>query len=94
MGSEVTTLRCHRAVWAYQDRSGSYARAVAPQIIDGEGWIAERLKFLRERLAAPELPADERTAIETEIETLSKEGGIGPGGWRFPRPLRRLRRKR
>jgi hypothetical protein len=67
---------------------------VSPQIIDGEGWIAERLRVLRERLSDPNLPADERQAVEAEIETLSKEVGIGPGGWRFPRRLRLFRRRR
>lgn len=61
-------------------------------IIDGERWIAHRLKFLRERLAAgPE--ADERRALEAEIEVLSKERGIGPTGLRGGRISRRLRRK-
>lgn len=62
------------------------------RIIDGEKWIAERLKFLRERLAN-DLTAEERQATEVEVEVLSKEGGILPGGLRFPRLLRRLRRK-
>jgi hypothetical protein len=61
--------------------------------IDGERWIAERLRFLRERLDG-ELSDDERQAIESEIEALSKEGGIMPFGLRYPRLLRRLRRKR
>jgi len=43
-----------------------------PGVIDGRRWIDERLKFLRERLAAG--PADEeRQSIETEIETLLAE---------------------
>jgi glucose-6-phosphate dehydrogenase assembly protein OpcA len=63
------------------------------QIIDGEGWIAERLRFLRERLAG-ELSDEERRATEAEVESLSEEGGIMPLGLRFPRMLRRLRRKR
>ena len=66
---------------------------VGSGIIDGERWIAERLKFLRERLAQ-ELPDDERKAIETEIEALSRESGLTAGGRRFPRILRRLRRER
>jgi hypothetical protein len=64
---------------------------VHQHIIDSERWIAQRLMFLRERLAAgPE--ADERRALEAEIEVLSKERGIGPtglGGRRISRPLRR-----
>jgi hypothetical protein len=63
------------------------------RIVDGEGWIRERLKFLREQLAAD--PSDEqRRAIEAEIEALSQERGILPAGLRFPRLLRRLRRQR
>ena len=61
-------------------------------IIDGERWIAERLKFLRERLA--EGPADrERSAIEAEIGALSKERGLAPGGRRASRTARWLRRR-
>ncbi|HET9771620.1 MAG TPA: hypothetical protein VFS16_12085 [Acidimicrobiia bacterium] len=62
------------------------------RIVDGEGWIRERLKFLREQLAGD--PSDEeRRAMETEIEALSRERGIMPAGLRFPRLLRRLRRR-
>jgi hypothetical protein len=53
------------------------------EVIDGQRWIAERLKFLRERLAGPLLP-EERQAIEAEIEALSKEGGYHPR--RAPKP--------
>ena len=65
-------------------------------IINGERWIKERLQFLRERLADGDLPDDERTAIETEIEVLSTERGISTAGFpAFPTGfLRRLRRKR
>ncbi len=62
------------------------------RIIDGERWIAERLVFLRERLAG-ELAAEERRAIEAEVEVLSKERGISLGGLRAGRIGRRLRRK-
>lgn len=62
-------------------------------VVDGEGWVRERLKFLREQLAKD--PSDgERRAIEAEIEVLSRERGILPAGLRFPRFLRRLRRSR
>jgi len=64
---------------------------VRSRIIDGERWIAERLKFLRDRLAE-ELSADDRKAIEAEIEVLSRERGLTIGGRRIPRILRRLRR--
>jgi hypothetical protein len=65
---------------------------VLQHIIDGERWIAQRLLFLRERLAVgPE--ADERRALEAEIEVLSKERGIGPAGLPAGRISRRLRRK-
>jgi hypothetical protein len=63
------------------------------RIIDGEGWISARLKFLRERLDG-ELSDEERQAAEAEMAALSKERGIMPAGLRFPRLLRRLRRKR
>ena len=44
-------------------------------VIDGERWIAERLKFLKQRLS--ENPSDdERRAIEVEIQALSKASGI------------------
>jgi hypothetical protein len=61
-------------------------------VVDGEDWIKKRVKYLRERLA-DDLTDDERRAVEAEIEALSKEGGIMPGGLRFPRIWRRLRRK-
>lgn len=67
---------------------------MAPRIIDGEGWIADRLKFLRERLSQKDLADGDRAAIEAEIEVLSREGGIMLGGRRYPRFLRLLRRKR
>ncbi len=63
------------------------------RIIDGERWIAERLTFLRERLAA-QPSADERRAIEAEIEVLSKERGISLGGLRAGGLGRRLRGKK
>lgn len=63
------------------------------QVVDGEGWIADRLKFLRERLAA-DPPADERAAIEAELEVLSTERGVTFAGVRMPLFLRRLRRRR
>jgi hypothetical protein len=63
------------------------------RIIDGERWIAERLKYLRERLGE-DLPDEERQAIAAEIDALSKEKGILPAGLRFPHLLRRGRRKR
>jgi hypothetical protein len=65
---------------------------VRSRIIDGEQWIQARLKFLRERLAG-ELPDAERTAIEDEIERLSKEDGLTIGGSRSPRLVRRWRRR-
>jgi hypothetical protein len=65
---------------------------VRREVIDGERWIAERLKFLRERLTG-ELSDEERRATEAEVEALSKERGIAPGGVRTPRIVRRLRRR-
>ncbi len=64
--------------------------SVDAPIIDGEKWIAERLRFLREHLTG-DLSEDERRAAEAEIETLSKERPIGSGG---PRRLRSRRRRR
>ena len=66
---------------------------VRGRIIDGEGWIAERLKFLRERLAE-DPPDDMRQAIEAEIRVLSREHGLTVGGRRLPWILRRLRREK
>lgn len=66
--------------------------SVHGHIIDGEGWIAARLAFLRERLAG-ELAPEERRATETEIEVLSKERGVASGGARPGRIVRRLQRR-
>ena len=66
--------------------------AVGPGVIDGDDWIARRVAFLRERLAG-ELSDGERQAVEAEIEALSTERGIMPGGIRFGRFWRRLRRR-
>ena len=61
------------------------------RIIDGERWIAERLKFLRELLAG-DLSEAERAATEAEIEALSQERGLTSRGQRAGW-LRRLRRR-
>ena len=61
-------------------------------IIDGERWIADRLRFLRARLVE-ELSEEERAQIETEISLLSKERGMRADGRRPSRLLRRLRRR-
>ncbi|MEW6476329.1 MAG: hypothetical protein AB1679_29055 [Actinomycetota bacterium] len=63
------------------------------RIIDGERWIAERMKFLRERLAG-ELTDDERQHLENELEALSKERPRPSPGYRFPRIFRRRRTKK
>lgn len=70
---------------------GTYPRVV-PDIINGDRWIAERLKTLRERLAE-NLSDEERAAIDEEIAALSKERGLTVGGRRslFARFRRRLR---
>lgn len=52
-------------------------------VIDGDRWIKARLALLRDRLRE-DLSADERRAIEAEVETLQNERGIHHGG---PRPL-------
>ena len=72
-------------------RIGTYPHRVGSRIINGEDWIQKRLKFLRERLAG-ELRDEERRVPEQEVEALSKEPGIMPGGLRFPRLWRRRRR--
>lgn len=59
-------------------------------IIDGERWIAERLRVLRERLTG-EISADQRRAVEQEIEVLSRERGITVGGHRYLSVFRRHR---
>ena len=61
-------------------------------VIDGERWIAERLRFLRERRSG-ELSESERRAVEEEIRLLSKERGVTVGGRRSLRFLHRLRRR-
>jgi hypothetical protein len=61
-------------------------------IIDGERWIAERLRFLREQLAG-DLPADARQAVQAEVDMLAKERGIASGGLRSSRIQRWIRRK-
>jgi hypothetical protein len=43
-----------------------------PGVIDDRRWIAQRLAFLRERLAS-DLSEDERRAVEAEIEALSAQ---------------------
>ncbi|HVE45689.1 MAG TPA: hypothetical protein VNA57_02920 [Acidimicrobiales bacterium] len=62
------------------------------QIIDGERWIAERLRFLRARLDE-ELSEDERRAVEEEVNLLAQERGLRADGRRGSRILRRLRRR-
>jgi len=69
-----------------------YAWTVRTRIVDGERWIVERMKFLRELLAS-ELSDEERKAAEAELETLSRERGFTVRGHRVPRILRLLRRK-
>ncbi|MGH9042600.1 MAG: hypothetical protein ACRDZ3_20490 [Acidimicrobiia bacterium] len=58
--------------------------------IDGERWIVERLKFLREQLGG-ELSEDERSAIDAEIQVLVNERGLTARGRRAGRFLRRRR---
>lgn len=62
------------------------------QIIDGERWIAERLRFLRARLEE-EISEDERRAVEEEVNLLTQEQGLRADGRRGSRILRRLRRR-
>lgn len=62
-------------------------------VVNGERWISERLKFLRERLAADPSP-EERAAIEAELDVLSRERGVTVAGIRVPLFLRRLARRR
>lgn len=60
------------------------------RIIDGERWIADRLRVLRQRLTQ-EISDDERQAVEKEIEVLSQERGITIGGHRYHPVFRRRR---
>jgi hypothetical protein len=57
---------------------------VREHIIDGRRWIDERLLVLRERLEEGP-PDDERRAIESEIDALSKEAGRSCSGFKVPR---------
>jgi hypothetical protein len=52
-----------------------------PRIIDGERWIAQRVKFLQ-GLLHTEISPEQRCAVEAEIDSLSKERGIRQGGRR------------
>ena len=97
----MTNLRTHRpgvrerhfgVVPLSRRGSTPMLQAMPGWVIDGEDWIKRRVAFLKERLAE-DLTDDERHAAEAEIEVLSKEGGIMPGGRRFPRIWRRLGRK-
>jgi hypothetical protein len=65
---------------------------VRSRIIDGERWLAERLRVLRQRLTE-QLSDDQRTAVEAEIEALSQERGLTVGGHRMPGLFRLRRRK-
>ncbi len=67
----------------------TYAGPVRGHIVGGERWIAERLRFLRERLLLPDLSQDERRAVEAEIDVFSKERGLPIGGFRPRRGLLR-----
>lgn len=64
---------------------------VHARIIDGERWIAERLRFLRAHLAG-DRSDEERRAAEAEIEILSKERALTFGGLPGPRSPRWRRR--
>jgi hypothetical protein len=63
-------------------------------VIDGDGWIAARLAFLRGLLDG--VPSEEeRHAIQAEIDVLSKERGLRQPHYRLlRRPLRWLARTR
>ena len=63
------------------------------RIIDGEPWLAERRRFLREQLESGDLPDNQRTVIEAELNMLSEERGVQSAGYRWPRLWRRFGRK-
>ena len=63
------------------------------RIIDGERWLAERTKFLREQLESGDITDNQRTLIETELDMLSEERGVPTAGYRWPRLWRRFGRK-
>jgi hypothetical protein len=66
---------------------------VRSRIIDGERWIEERMKFLREHLGTEQPSDEERKAAEAELEALSRERGFTVRGRRVPRLLPWLRRR-
>ncbi len=66
--------------------------AAVAGIVDGERWIVERLRFLRERQAGV-LTDEERAMVDEEVDRLAAERGLLPHGLRAPRSLRRLRRR-
>ena len=63
------------------------------RIIDGERWLAERTKFLREQLDTSDLTDNQRTLIEPELDMLLEERGVPTAGYRWPRLRRRFGRK-
>lgn len=67
---------------------------MAKRIIDGERWLAERTRFLREQLKTGDLTDNQRTLIETELDMLSEERGVPSAGYRWPRLRGRFGRKR
>jgi hypothetical protein len=62
-------------------------------VIDGDRWINERLGFLRGLLDENDLPEDQRTVVEAEIASLSKEKPIHHGGPRHVWVVRRWLRR-
>jgi ubiquinone biosynthesis protein UbiJ len=71
---------------------GPIVGGVGGSIIDGERWVAQRLAFLRARLAE-DISDEEQAAIEAEIGTLSDERGLTLGSARPFRRRRWLRRR-
>ncbi len=65
----------------FPGRWSIYHGKMRPRVIDGERWIAQRVKFLHEMLQT-ELSPEQRRAVEAELDSLSKERGIRHGGRR------------
>jgi hypothetical protein len=103
-GPAAVSFRCWRRVARIVPGSAETKRCpesgiltlVREHIIDGRRWIDARLLVLRERLEEGP-PDDERRAIESEIDALSKEPGLTCSGFKVPRqwvPRSRGRRVR
>ena len=83
-----TAAASGRAIGTSRGAVDTYPSNMARGVIDGERWVRERLRFLRE-LLAEDISAAERKAIESEVAPLSRASGIRSGGHRAFRIWRR-----